>query len=181
MIQKNVHPEYVRVLGIAPSSRGFGFALMEGENTLVDWGVKAVKGGDKNARSLSNAANLIAHYEPNVIIIEDGERSRHGSRVRALTKEIVALAKEEKIKVKRFSRKQVNLGILQDGQGTKHALAEHLAARFPEELGFRLPGKRRLWTSEKYQMDIFDAVALGMAYFSLNESHRPGLNCSNST
>jgi len=49
-----------------------------------------------------------------------------------------------------------------DGQGTKHALAEILAARFPEELGCRLPPKRRPWMSEDYRMDIFDAVALAL-------------------
>ncbi len=137
---------------------------MEGENTLVDWGVKAVKGGDKNARSLSNAGNLIAHYEPDVIAIEDSRGSRRGSRVLTLTEEIILLAKGENIKVQRFSRKQISLGILRDEQGTKHALAEYLAGQFPEELGFRLPRKRRPWTSEDYQMDIFDAVALAQHY-----------------
>jgi hypothetical protein len=47
-----------------------------------------------------------------------------------------------------------------DGQGTKHALAEILANKSPEELGFRLPPKRRAWMSEHSRMDIFDAVAL---------------------
>jgi hypothetical protein len=47
-----------------------------------------------------------------------------------------------------------------DGRGTKHALAEILSERFPEELGSRLPPKRRAWMSEDYRMGIFDAVAL---------------------
>jgi Holliday junction resolvasome RuvABC endonuclease subunit len=160
MIKKDSPPEHIRVLGIIPSSRGFGFAVMEGKNNLVDWGVKPVKGGDKNARSLSNAANLIAHYRPNVIAIEDTQGSRRSARVKALTKEIVALALDENIQVKQFSRKQVNLGILQDEQGEKHALAKHLAACFPEELDFRLPEKRLFYKAEQYQMDYFDAVAL---------------------
>jgi hypothetical protein len=62
--------------------------------------------------------------------------------------------------VKRYSRKQVNLAFLSDERGTKHALAQYLAARFPEELSSRLPPKRRLWTSDDCRMDIFDAVAL---------------------
>jgi Holliday junction resolvasome RuvABC endonuclease subunit len=161
---KELPPNHILVLGIAPSSRGFGFALMEGENTLIDWGVKAVKGGNKNPRCLANAGNLIAHYKPNIIAIENSQGSRRGARVQALIKGIVALALDENIKVKRFSRKQVNDGLFRDGQGTKQSVAEYLAARFPEELGFRLPRKRRLWTSEDYPMDIFDAVALA-AYF----------------
>jgi len=135
---------------------------MEGENALVDWGVKTVKGGDKNARSLSHVGNLIAHYQPNVIAIEDTrtKSSRRSARIRALIEEIVILAKDENIKVKRWSRKQVNLGFLSDEQGTKHALAEYLAARFPKELTLRLPPKRRAWESDDSRMDIFNAVAL---------------------
>ena len=79
--------KHIRVLGIAPSSRGFGFALMEGKNSLVDWGVKTVK-GDKNARSLSKLADLVSHYQPNVIALEDAwpQGSRRSSRIQALVR-----------------------------------------------------------------------------------------------
>lgn len=161
---KNFPPNGIRVLGIAPSSRGVGFAVMVAENTLVDWGVKPVKSGDKNARSLSNAFNLIDHYKPDVIAIEDPLASRRGLRVRALIQEIIGLAEGQTIKVARYSRKQLILGFSKD-QMTKHALAEYLASHFPEELSFRLPKKRRPWTSEDYQMDIFDAVAIAQRCF----------------
>jgi Holliday junction resolvasome RuvABC endonuclease subunit len=151
------------VLGLVPSSRGVGFAVMITGNTLVDWGVKPVKSGNKNARSLSNVGNLIDHYKPDVIAIEDYLESRRGPRVQALTVEIIALAGNQKIRVKKYSRKQLNLGVFDGVQGTKHALAERLASQFPKELGFRLPRKRRPWTSEAYQMDIFEAVALAQA------------------
>jgi hypothetical protein len=156
------HSKNIRVLGLAPSCFGCGFAVMEGENTLVDWGVKTVEGGDKNARCLSNIGNLIALYRPNAIAIEDTwtKGSRRSERIRALLDEIVIMAKDGKIKVKQCSRKQMNLDFLADEQGTKHALAEYLAARFPEELIPRLPPKPKLWTSDDCRMDIFDAVAL---------------------
>jgi hypothetical protein len=159
---KNLHSKNIRVLGIAPSAYGCGFAVMEGENKLVDWGVKSVRGGNKNARCLSNVGNLIALYRPNVLVMEDtrAKGARRSVRIRALIDEIVIMAKDEKIKVKRCSRKQVNLDFLSDEQGTKHALADYLAARFPKELALHLPPKPRLWTSDDCRMDIFDAVAL---------------------
>jgi len=80
--------------------------------------VKAVKRGDKNARSVSDAGNLIAHYKPSVIAIEGPQGSLRGSRIRMLTKEISALTQDTDIKVERFSRKQVNLGIFREEQGT---------------------------------------------------------------
>jgi hypothetical protein len=51
-----------------------------------------------------------------------------------------------------------------DGRGTKHALAEIIAKRFPGELASRLPPKRKPWMSEDYRMSIFDAVALVLAF-----------------
>ena len=33
----------IRVLAIDPSTRGFGFAVLEGPNRLIDWGVKETK------------------------------------------------------------------------------------------------------------------------------------------
>ena len=39
-------------------------------------------------------------------------------------------------------------------KGTKHALTEIPANKFPDELGFRLPPKRRPWMSKDYRMDI---------------------------
>jgi len=160
---KRSRSRQLRVLGIAVSTRGIGFALMEGENRLVDWGVKAAK-RDKNARSLSNLAKLLAYYNPEVLVLENtaSAGSRRCPRIQALTKRIVALAEGRRIKVKQFSRRQVTFRFFADGQGTKHELAEHLAGRFPEELGFRLPPKRKAWMNEDGRMDIFDAVALAV-------------------
>ncbi|HUZ06530.1 MAG TPA: hypothetical protein VMV89_03490 [Candidatus Paceibacterota bacterium] len=54
--------------------------------------------------------------------------------------------------------------LIPDGQGTKHDLAEMVAGQFPEQLGSKLPPKRKAWMSEHYQMGIFDAVGLALAF-----------------
>jgi hypothetical protein len=61
-----------------------------------------------------------------------------------------------------FSQKQVRRVFFGDAEGTRHLLAEIISERFPEELGFLLPPKRRDWMSEDARMDIFDAVALAL-------------------
>jgi Holliday junction resolvasome RuvABC endonuclease subunit len=161
-----IQPKQLRVLGIAPSTRGVGFALMEGEDTLVDWGVKAVK-GNKNARSLSNVANLIDLYRPDAVVLENTrlKKSRRSERIKALVEEIVVLAKSQKIRVKLFSPNKLKLELLNDEKGTKQDMAESLATRFPEELGFQLPKKRRIWMGPDYRMDIFIAVAVAQCLF----------------
>ena len=153
--------EHTRVLGIVASSRGIGFAVMEGKNTLVDWGAKMLT-GDKNAASLSNITKLIRQYRPDAIALENTRpnRSERGERVQALAYEIAALARSYNITVARFTRKQLNRALIPDKRGTKYAVAEYLAARYPQELGLRLPRKRRNYDNEDPRMDLFDAVAL---------------------
>jgi Holliday junction resolvasome RuvABC endonuclease subunit len=138
-------------------------AVLEGHKELVDWGVKSVE-GDKNAGSMEKVEELIAHYNPHVMVLEDtlAKGSRRCARIQALTKRLIALAESRTIKVALFSQKKIRRVFFADGCGTKHALAEIIAERFPEELGFRLPPKRRAWMSEDSRMDIFDAVALAL-------------------
>src|ERR1017187_2726613 len=145
-----IQPKHFRILAIAPSTRGFGFAVLEGQETLVDWGVKTVK-GDKNVQSLAKVGKLIAHYQPGALVLEDAsaKSSRRSPRIRKLSQQIIKMAEARKMIVKLFSRDQVMKTFIADGQGTKHALAEIIAKRFPEELGSRLPPKRKPWMSEE--------------------------------
>jgi hypothetical protein len=76
---------------------------------------------------------------------------------------MIALGVTRKVSVKVLSHEEVKRVYFPNGQGTKHALAETLAQRFPEELGFRLPPKRRPWMSEDSRMNIFAAVGLAVA------------------
>ncbi len=156
-------PKYPRILGIAPSTRGFGFALVEGLNTLVDWGVKSVT-GDKNTGCMAQVEKMIAHYQPDVLTLEDTSHKsvRRSARIRNLCKRIIRMAEGRDVAVLLFSKEQVRQKFFTDGHGTKYAVAEILAKKFPEEIGFRLPPKRRPWMSEDYRMGIFDAVALAL-------------------
>lgn len=148
-------------LAITPSSRGFGFAVLGGGNTLVDWGVKAIK-GDKNSQSLEKVGQLLQHYRPTVLVLHDysTKNSRRSSRVQSLGRDLVTMAKGSGLRLRILSRAQVSRAFCGHEAATKREVAELIANRFPEELGSRLPPKRRPWMSEDSRMDIFDAVAL---------------------
>ena len=158
------HPKQSRILAIAPCSKGFGFAVMEGDEVLVDWGVRNVK-GEKNASSLVKLKAMILHYQPDILVFQDlsAQDSRRSSRIRRLGKQMVALAARHKVKVKLFSREKIAGIYFPEAQCTKQQLAELLAQRFPKELGHRLPPKRKAWMSQDTRMDLFDAVALALA------------------
>lgn len=156
--------QFFRILAIAPSTKGFGFAVLEGGAKLVDWGVKSAS-GNKNVQSLAKVEELLAHYQPTVLVLENpaAPDTHRSSRIRMLTARLVVLAERREVKVKLLTRTRVRQAFFADGEGTKQAVAQILAKRFPEELGSRLPPKRRPWMSQDYRMDIFDAVALALA------------------
>jgi hypothetical protein len=157
------NPKQFRILAVSPSSCGFGFAVFEGIDTLVDWGVKSVN-GDKNAQSVAKVQEIVAHYSPHVLVLPDfqAKGSRHSRRIQDLGEDLITLAANRKLKTKSFSRETVRRTFFPNGEGTKFGIAEVVAKRFPDELGFRMPPKRRAWESEDSRMTMFDAVALAL-------------------
>lgn len=160
-----IQPKHLCILAIAPSTKGFGFVVLEGQETFVDWGVRTAK-GDKNAQSLAKVKKLITQYQPGTLVLEDASAkgSRRSSRIRRLAQQMVKMAATLKVSAKLFSRDQVVKTFFTDGQGTKHLLAEIMAKQFPEQLGLQLPPKRKPWKNEDSRMGIFDAVALAMVF-----------------
>lgn len=156
----------IRILAIDPSTRGFGFAVLEGTDRLIDWGVKETK-TDKSRRSLKIITALMEQYEPTVVVVEDyaGKGSRRCDRVVKLISEISKLSSKRKIRVRSVSRDQVKKAFSESGAVNKYDIAKVIAKGFPE-LAPRLPRFRKPWMSEDYRMSIFDAVAFGITTFT---------------
>lgn len=152
------HP---RILAIAPSTQGFGFALLEGINILVASGAVKVR-KDKNAKCVANIDEKITHYSPDLIVLEDDSTTRRAPRIRRLNKQIIRLAKKSGIQVMLVSRQDVRRAFFGQEKGTKYRLAVKIADQFPEELASKLPPKREAWKSEDARMNIFDAMALAL-------------------
>jgi hypothetical protein len=161
-----------RILAISLSSRGFGYAILQGDDWLIDYGKKRID-EDKNVRVLGHIGKMIASKQPDVLLLQDvNAKSTHRDpRIKQLHRTIVALAKKRTLKVVEISGTEMRRLLLGDVSGTKHEMAVLLAKRFPDELASRLPPKRKPWTSEDTRMDIFDAVALGAAFRLKNMSH----------
>src|SRR5207237_8486309 len=91
----------IRVLAIDPSTRGFGFSVLEGPDRLIDWGVKETK-KNKSARTLKLIEDLIDRYQPSAIVVEDyaGKGSRRCRRIERLINDIAKHVAKRKIRVK---------------------------------------------------------------------------------
>lgn len=154
-----------RVLAIQPTTRGFGFAVFEGPQEPIDWGVKEVR-KNKNAVCLYKIRELVELYEPQVLITEDyaGEGSRRAKRIEQLIRDIAYLGDKKRIIVASYSRAEIRKTFKPFGAETKYEIAK-LVAKWLPGFRFRLPPVRKIWKSEDYRMAIFDAASLGLTYY----------------
>jgi len=155
-----------RILAIYPISRGFGFGVLEGPTTLVDWGIRNGPNSDLQ-RTLRSISDLIDLYRPEVIVSED---HRHGkSRRRQRTGNVIDQLRRLETtptRVRLIPAAQMRAFFGDGGAITKHRVASIVAEHFPELAG-RLPPPRRPWMSQDSRMAIFDAVGFGLTYFLL--------------
>jgi len=167
----NSFKETIRVLAISPTSGGFGFVIFEGPERLIDWGLKTAR-DETNARCVRLVADLLTHYVPDVLVIEDTNkmnlgwwRWRRGRRVTDLLTRIVRLAARRNIECRRVSRATPKTLVAPLEPMTKHQIANAITNLLPE-LAPSLPKPRKPWMSEDSRMSIFDAAALALSFLS---------------
>ena len=162
------HPHQIpfRVLAVALTSRGLGYAILEGETSLVESSHTSVRNGNKNWQCLAKVKKLTAFYRPDALILQDvtAKDSRRSPRIKVLHREVMRFAAEHTLPVDLISEKELRSLLLGNAGGTKHEMAAMLMNHFPCELAFHLPPARRSWQSEDSRMDTFDAAALAMAF-----------------
>jgi len=153
----------LRILAIDPITKGLGFAVLEERRGLIHWGVRNAASGAESRRLFRH---LLDRYAPDVLVLGDYRAwdARRPARVRRLLESLERLAAMRNIETRRVPRRIQETAFAEVGARTKQAVAVALVRRFPE-LADALPPARRLWMSEDYKMAIFDAVALGVAFF----------------
>jgi len=156
-----------RILAIDPTSKGFGFTVMEGPEKLIDWGVKhAGSGSPRNRKSVAQASGLIVRYRPEVLVVEhtSAKGCRRRARVRRLIKSLLTLARQHRLRARRISRQSVLRSFGQSSAANKYRVAVTLTEQFPE-LAPHLPPERKLGDSEDERMAIFDALSFGWMFY----------------
>lgn len=149
--------EVRRALGIAPTSRGFGYAVIEDGERLVDYGLTHQR-PPYEERLLDRARTLIQRHRPDTLVVRDPTGSRLGRRSRRLLERLAELGEEEGLQVYRPTLEEVRRHFAGDGH-TKHDRARAVVERFPE-LRPKLPARRKPWESEDEWMAVFEATAI---------------------
>lgn len=150
----------VRTIAIDPTRRGVAFAVLEGREGLLDWGVMRVAGQNRDQMFLERFGQLLDRYTPRLLVVEDCRDTRRGKRACRWIGMAIALAGKHRISSATVKRRRVREAFRAYGS-TKHEIARAIASHFPE-LADRLPSKRKLWLPEPEGMGVFDAVSFGL-------------------
>lgn len=154
------------VLSVYASSRGFAFVLFEGPESPYDWGVREIKGHDKNVQTRDAIKGLIDRYRPEVLVLTDmsESNSRQTSRIKKLHRMIKHLAGTEYVDLYQFPKSAVKAYFAPVGATTKYEIAKVIAQQIPA-FGHRLPRYRKAWMSADPRQYLFDAAALGLVFY----------------
>lgn len=152
-----------RVLAIDPTTKGFGFAVLEGPSRLIDWGVRRAMATNRNAAAVAAVVQLMRWYEPSTLTVEDCRccSARRRVRVQELAQDLMGLADRTGLRCLCVPWIDVRTKIGESRDATKEQIAARLVARFPE-LARHLPPHRKPWMSPDARLSIFTAVALAL-------------------
>ena len=158
-----------RVLALDVRPRSFGYALFEGPERLLDWGARSFRKGVNAVRIPlgEKIEALVDECDPTVVVAKEAQMRKkiNSGQRRKMLDVIAGKARHGGIPVRVLGRSAVRDAFATSGFQTKHQVASALAERFAE-LAPILPPKRKPWQSEDYRTSIFDAAALGAAYFA---------------
>lgn len=157
------------ILSIDPTKRGFAYILFEGPKHPIDWGFVHNRAFSQK-KSKNRLTQLLDYYEPDVIAAEDLEKSPHhrSKNAKELIETAKSLAEERTIRSVLYERATVL-----DVFGFFHAQSKYEIAKTIIEwlpvLAPHLPPKRKIWMCEDERINLFDAAALALTYYYLDE------------
>jgi len=164
------------ILAIDLRHRRFGYAVFEGHRQLLDWGTRVYPavGEAEAGMARKRLATLLRLFSPSAIVLtkERVDRAQISSHIRVLVNVIRREASSQSIPIFLLEESQVRETFHNLGCETKDEIAAVLSRIFPK-LTWDLPLERELGQSEHPRMRIFDAVALGLAYWQHSSTRLP--------
>lgn len=161
-----------RILVLDLRHRRFGYAVFEGHRSLLDWGVRVYPaiGEEETALAMKRLDALVELFAPSAIVVKK-ERWQHPdlkSGMQSVVKAVSILASARSIPVHLVPHSDLLAAFSPLGGRTREEMAEVLTRIYPD-LFWYLPPKRKIWQAEHPRMTIFDALALGLAYWQARD------------
>jgi hypothetical protein len=130
---------------------------------LLDWGTRTFT---SPATLIERLEPIIAMFDPCVIVVRRPCHKNvvHREGVKTNLRIIRMEATRRSIPMEFVTVHEVR-GVFHESDKSKDAIAATIVKTF-SELHWKLPPKRKPWTSENHNMVIFDATATGLTYLS---------------
>src|SRR5689334_13571256 len=114
-----------RVLGIAPTSRGLGYAVLDGPDRLADWGLK-IPAADRDSRLAHHIEKLINVYAPDALVLLEFWKANQkvSKRTQALGACLLKIARSRHVKTVIMSRPRLNRLLLGRSKAGKYEAAQ---------------------------------------------------------
>ncbi len=159
-----------RVLAIDLRLPRSGFAIYEGPSRLLDYGTTVIP-FERADSSASRFSDLLKISLPSVIVVK---RERWEDMIaHPQAKRLAAALTEEcdarQIEIRLLEQNSIRSTFHNLDCETKTEISAALSRFFPN-LVWQLPPQRRIWDSEHPRQSVFDAIALGFAYWQQETS-----------
>ncbi len=164
-----------RLLGLAIRARWLGFAELDSQRHLLDWGMsfyqQRTPGQLRSAKKRLEA--LLMRTSPSVVVIAlPGLRANEGvAAARSIARSLRATASSRSIEIVPLRRATIRAAFAPCKARSKQEIAVALTRAFPE-LSWKLPAARKIWMKEDSKMAIFDALAGAVAYHECGHGNR---------
>ena len=147
----------IRVLGIEPVTRGFGWSVVEGMERLVDWGI--VTRREARERRLKW---LLSQYRPTAVAVPTLPVTRRKSHAAAVLSLIDTSMESTGYAVQGVPRSLVLEEFSGCAATTRRSVAKALSNQFPS-LGIVDETRPWWWKDETERLSVFWSLALAIA------------------
>jgi hypothetical protein len=157
-----------RLIALEVRPRYFGFTVFERPTMLLDWGVREAPRAQSPESTIAARVGLIfGQYNPSILVLRrrTDQKAQRSKNLDLVLTEIVKCAGGRGIPVHWMNTSSVHALFAPHGYKTRFEIASAITEIF-EELVWKLPRKRKAWQNDKPNMLIFDATAVGLAYFA---------------
>ena len=160
----------IRILALEVRYRRFGFAVLEKmPRLLLDSGTRTYSTATVFRQRLKP---IFSVFDPQVIVVRrpSHRNPRHRNGVQSILRVIRREATRRSIQMKFVTISEIR-HVFRESGATKELIATATTRTFPE-LQWKMPPKRKPWTSEGHNMVIFDATATGIAFLALQDAEK---------
>jgi hypothetical protein len=158
----------MHVLALDVRHSRLGYALFEGPNRLLDWGISGVppRCNDRVGWTTRRMTALLRYSSPEMIIVKRpirGSKAVNPSQPPILGSILEAI-RAQTVPVAFLEIEDIRAAFRVFEARRKDDVASILVQMFPE-LFYCLPARRKKWQSEPHRMILFDAISVGFAYW----------------